>query len=41
MGVYSFFFGEDDPPLEQENDYQDGMWHIHVDGACSSEGNGE
>jgi hypothetical protein len=39
MGVYSIFVDEDDAPLEQPEDYDDGMWHMHFDGACSSEGN--
>jgi hypothetical protein len=40
MGVYSIFVDEDDVLLEQPEDYDDGMWHMHFDGACSSEGNG-
>lgn len=40
MDVYSIFVDEDDAPLEQQEDYDDGMWHMHFDGACSSEGNG-
>jgi hypothetical protein len=40
MGVYSIFVEEDDASLEQPYDYKDGMWHMHFDGACSSEGNG-
>jgi hypothetical protein len=39
MGVYSIFVNEDDTFLEQSN-YDDGMWHMHFDGACSNEGNG-
>jgi hypothetical protein len=41
MGVYSFFVEEDDAFVEQPYDYEDGMWNMHFDGACSSEGNGE
>jgi hypothetical protein len=40
MGVYSIFVDEDDAPLEQSYDYDDGMWHMNFDCACSSEGNG-
>jgi hypothetical protein len=39
MGVYSIFADEDDAPLEQLEDYDDGMWHMHFDDASSSEGN--
>jgi ribonuclease HI len=39
LGVYSIFTEEDDMPHEQF-DYDDGMWHMHFDGACSNEGNG-
>jgi ribonuclease HI len=39
LGVYSIFTEEDDVPREQF-DYDDGLWHMHFDGACSSEGNG-
>jgi ribonuclease HI len=38
LGVYSIFVEEDNIPLEQIN-LGDGMWHIHFDGSCSSEGN--
>jgi hypothetical protein len=38
MGVYSIFVDEDDMFLEP-TDYDDGMWHMHFDGACSNEGN--
>jgi hypothetical protein len=38
MGVYSIFVDEDDMHL-QPTDYDDGMWHMHFDGACSNEGN--
>jgi ribonuclease HI len=40
MGVYSIFADEDDMFLES-TDYDDGMWHIHFDGACSNKCNGE
>jgi ribonuclease HI len=40
MGVYSIFVDEYDAPLEQLEDYDDGMCHMHFNGACSSEGNG-
>jgi ribonuclease HI len=40
MGVYLILVNEDDASLEQTYDYEDGMWHMHFDGACSSEGNG-
>jgi hypothetical protein len=39
LGVYSIFAKEDNIPLEQIN-LDDGMWHMHFDGSCSSEGNG-
>jgi ribonuclease HI len=39
MGVYSIFVDEDDTLFEQPEYYDDGMWHMHFDGACSSEGN--
>jgi hypothetical protein len=39
MRMYSFFVDEYDAPLEQPDDYTDGMWHMHFDGAFSSEGN--
>jgi ribonuclease HI len=39
LGVYSIFSEEDNIPLEQI-DLDDGMWHMHFDGSCSSEGNG-
>jgi ribonuclease HI len=39
LGVYSIFIEEDDVPREQF-DYDDGMWHMHFDSACSNEGNG-
>jgi ribonuclease HI len=38
LGVYSIFVEEDNIPLEQIN-LDDGMWHMHFDGSCSSEGN--
>jgi hypothetical protein len=38
MGVYSIFVDEDDTVLEPV-DYDDDMWHMHFDGACSNEGN--
>jgi ribonuclease HI len=38
LGVYSIFPEEDNIPLEQI-DLDDGMWHMHFDGSCSSEGN--
>jgi ribonuclease HI len=38
LGVYSIFVEEDNIPLEQI-DLDDGMWHIHFDDSCSSEGN--
>jgi hypothetical protein len=41
MGVYSIFVDGNDAPIEQPKDYDDGMWHMHFDGACSSEGNRE
>jgi hypothetical protein len=38
LGVYFIFAEEDKIPLEQiDLDY--GMWHMHFDGSCSSEGN--
>jgi hypothetical protein len=37
LGVYSIFSKEDRIPLEQI-DLDDGMWHMHFDGSCSSEG---
>jgi hypothetical protein len=40
MGVYSIFVDEDDMFLEP-NDYDDDMWHMHFDSACSNEGNEE
>jgi ribonuclease HI len=39
LGVYSIFAEEDNIPLEQI-DLDDGMWHMHLDGLCSSEGKG-
>jgi ribonuclease HI len=36
--VYSIFTEEDNTLLEQIN-LDDDMWHMHFDGACSSEGN--
>jgi ribonuclease HI len=33
------FAYEDDTTIEQI-DLEDGMWHMHIDGSCSSEGNG-
>jgi ribonuclease HI len=39
LGVYSIFSKEDNIPLEQI-DLDDGMWHMHFDGSCSSEGSG-
>jgi ribonuclease HI len=38
LGVYSIFFEEDNIPLEHIDLYY-GMWHMHFDGSCSSEGN--
>jgi hypothetical protein len=38
LGVYSIFTKENNIPLEQI-DLDDGMWHMHFDGSCSSEGN--
>jgi ribonuclease HI len=38
LEVYSIFAEEDNIPLEQI-DLDDGMWHMHFDGSCSSEGN--
>jgi ribonuclease HI len=38
LWVYSIFVEEDNIPLEQI-DLDDGMWHMHFDGSCSSEGN--
>jgi hypothetical protein len=40
IGVYSIFLEEDDNYVTQPPDPEDGMWHMHFDGACSSEGNG-
>lgn len=37
--MYSIFANEDNTTLEQ-NDLEDGMWHMHFDGSCSNEGNG-
>jgi ribonuclease HI len=36
--VYSIFSKEENTTLEQ-TDLDDGMWHMHFDGSCSSEGN--
>jgi hypothetical protein len=33
MGVYSICFHEDNVSIEQPFDYEDGMWHMHFDGA--------
>jgi hypothetical protein len=38
LGVYSIFAEEDNIPLEHI-DLDDGMWHMHLDGSFSSEGN--
>ena len=38
--MYSIFAEEDNIPLEQI-DLDDCMWHMHFDGSCSSEGNGD
>jgi ribonuclease HI len=38
LGVYSIFFEEVNIPLEKI-DLDDGMWHMHFDGAFSNEGN--
>jgi ribonuclease HI len=38
LGVFSIFAEEDDIHLEHIDLY-DGMWHMHFDGSCSSEGN--
>jgi hypothetical protein len=38
LGVYSIFTEEDNIPLEQI-DLDDGTWHMHFDGSCSSVGN--
>jgi hypothetical protein len=38
LGVCSIFVEEDNVHLEQI-DLDDGMWHMHFDGSCSSEGN--
>jgi ribonuclease HI len=40
MGVYSIFLEEDSNYVSPPPDPEDGMWHMHFDGACSSEGNG-
>jgi hypothetical protein len=40
MGVYSIFLEEDNDYVSPPLDPKDGMWHMHFDGACSSEGNG-
>jgi ribonuclease HI len=40
LGVYSIFAEEDNTLLEQIN-LDDDMWHMHFDGSCSSEGNGD
>jgi ribonuclease HI len=38
--VYSIFVDEGDTMLEPI-DFDDGMWHMHFDGSCSNEGNGD
>jgi len=40
LGVYSIFLEEDDGSVLPSSEPKEGMWHIHFDGACSSEGNG-
>jgi hypothetical protein len=40
LGVYSIFLEEDDDFVLPSSEPEDGMWHMHFDGACSSEGNG-
>jgi ribonuclease HI len=39
LGVYSIFAEEDNIPLERI-DLDDYLWHMHLNGSCSSEGNG-
>ena len=41
LGVYSIFLKEDDDYVLASSEPEDGMWHMHFDGSCSSEGNGE
>ena len=38
--MYSIFVEEDNTPLEQIY-LDDDMWHMHFDGSCSNEGNGD
>jgi hypothetical protein len=38
MGVYLIFVDEDDMFLEM-TDYDDNMWPMHFDDACSNKGN--
>jgi ribonuclease HI len=39
IGVYSIFLKEYNDYIVQLPDPKDGMWHMHFNGACSSEGN--
>jgi len=38
--VYSIFLEEDGNYVTQPLDPEDGIWHMHFDGTCSSEENG-
>jgi hypothetical protein len=38
--VYSIFLEEDDNPVTQSINPEDGIWNMHFDGTCSNEGNG-
>jgi ribonuclease HI len=40
IGVYSIFLEEDTNSVTQLPDPKDGMWNMHFDVACSSEGSG-
>jgi hypothetical protein len=40
LGVYFIFVDEGDTMIEPI-DFDDGMWHMHFDGSCSNEGNGD
>jgi hypothetical protein len=40
LGVYYIFLEEDDDSVLPSSELEDEMWHMHFDGAYSSEGNG-
>jgi ribonuclease HI len=40
LSVYSIFLEEYNAFILPSSEHEDGMWHMHFDGACSSEGNG-